>query len=258
MLYSIGATWNPKMSQYSRSLQRGLAGVKGLSFAYRLNTWGPKVGPAMLPANAFRGGYMPTPQNSVSGIRGISSPLTWVESVFGVESVTNILNDAQSDLDSATNALYPLYTTVQNILSQAQAYDSSTVSAIQAKAQAVEAEAVGLVSTYGNLQTQAQAISNALFPMKGDASVSEDQANAIKGQASALSDAADNFSSAVSQLQKDMNALASAAQSGPSVAQSLESTVSGSVSTLTYILGGGVVLYFLAPRMLTSVLRGRK
>lgn len=248
-LYSIGATWNPGMSKYNREIKRGLAGIHGLSFAYRLNTWGPKTGPSMLPANAFEGSYVPTPQ-------GLSSPLTWLEGVFGMESVANMLADCQSALDDALDPLTGAQTTVQNVLSQAQSYESVTSAAIQAKAQAVQAEAAGLVNTYQNLQTAAQAITDHLTAAKADPSTTKDTATAIKGQISAFRDQVSAFSKSVSALQDHLNDLVKSAASGPSLGQSLESAAVGSVSTLTWILGGGALVYFLAPTFLPRMVSG--
>jgi gas vesicle protein len=248
-LYSIGATWNPEMSQYNRSIKRGLAGIRGLNFAYRLNTWGPKNGPAMLPANAFRSSYVPTPQ-------GLSSPLTWIEGVFGIESPQDMLTDAQNSLDGAIAPLNGAQTVVQNILSQAQAYDSVTDSRVQAKAQAVEAEAAGLVNIYQNLQSAAQAIINQITGAKGDPNTTKATAQSIKDQIPALKSQVSDFSDAVSTLQDHMAALVKYAQAGPGLGQTLESAAVGSISTLTWILGGGALIYFLAPTFLPRLIRG--
>jgi hypothetical protein len=248
-LYSIGATWNPGMSRYNRSIKRGLAGIKGLSFAYRLNTWGPKNGPAMIPANTFAGSYVPTPQ-------GLSSPLTWIEGILGVESPANILTDASNSMSDALNPLTGTQTTVQNILSQAQQYDNVTDSTIQAKAQAVEAQAAGLVNTYQNLQTAAQAIINQITTAQADSNVTKDTATAIKNQVGPFSDQVSAFTKAVSQLQSNLNDLVKSAQSGPGVVQTLETAAVGSISTLTWIIGGGALIYFLAPTFLPKLVRG--
>ncbi len=92
-LYSIGATWNPKMSQYNRDLKRNLAD-NGLSFAYRLNTWGPKVGPPMLPAN-------------------LAGPISWVEGVFGIQSPSSILSDANDEVKADMTKLSALLSQIQ-------------------------------------------------------------------------------------------------------------------------------------------------
>ncbi len=237
------------MSQYNRSIKRGLAGIKGLNFAYRLNTWGPKTGPAMLPANAFPGSYVPT-------LQGLRSPFTWIEGVFGVEAAADMILDAENSLNSAMDPLNGAQTTVQNILSQAQKYDNVTDASIQAKAQAVEAEAAGLVSTYQNLQMTAQAIINQITAAKADPNVTKDTANAIKNQIGPFSDQVSSFMKAVSTLQGHMNDLVKGAASGPSLGQSLESAAVSSVSTLTWILGGGALVYFLAPTFLPRMVSG--
>lgn len=237
------------MSQYNRSLKRGLAGIQGLNFAYRLNTWGPKDGPAMLPANTFARGYAPAPQ-------GLASPFTWLQGVFGVESVPNMLNDGLNQLSDALDPLTGAQTTVQNILSKAQAYDSVTGAAVQSKAQAIEAEAVGLVSTYQGLQSAAQAISNQLIAAKGDPSTTKETVNAIRSQIPPLGSQIMAFQKAVSILQDHLNDLIKSAASGPGLGQTLESVAAHSVSTLTWIVGGGALVYFLAPTFVPRMIRG--
>lgn len=248
-LYSIGATWNPGMSEYNRDLKRGLAGIKGLNFSYRLNTWGPKTGPAMIPANAFPGGYVPTPQ-------GLSSPLTWFQGVLGIESPEDMLADASSNLSEALNPLTGAQTVIQNILTKAQKYDNVTDATIQAKAQAVEAEAAGLVGTYGNLQVAAQGIINQIQAQKGSPTLTKEIAQSILDQVEPFSDQVAAFSKAVKQLSSNLNDLVKSAVSGPGIGQSLESAAISSVSTLTWILGGGALVYFLAPTFLPRMISG--
>ncbi len=248
-LYSIGASWNPNMSQYNRVFQRGLAGIKGLEFAYRLNTWGPKTGPAMLPANTFSSAYVPNRS-------GLSGPFSWIEGLVGMEAPQDILTDAQNALDSAVDPLMGAQVTVQTILSKAQAYDSVAEASVQAKAQAVEAEAAGLINTYMNLQSTAQGITNQIQGAKGDPNLSKEAAQHIKDQVSPLDSQISSFSKAVSNLQSHMTDLVKYAQSGPGLGQSLESAAVKSVSTLTWILGGGALIYFLGPTFLPRMAAG--
>lgn len=237
------------MSQYNRQIKRGLAGIEGLNFAYRLNTWGPKTGPAMLPANAFPGSYVPTPQ-------GLSSPFTWFQGILGIESAADIVTDASNEMSDALGPLTGAQTTVQTILTQAQKYDSVTNAAVQAKAQAVEAQAAGLVGTYGNLQIAAQAILNQIQAAKDNPNVTKDQALLIKNQIPPFSDQVSAFTKSVSQLASNLNDLIKLANSGPGFGQSLESAAVKSVSTLTWILGGGALVYFLAPTFLPRMASG--
>lgn len=237
------------MSQYNRQIKRGLAGIEGLNFAYRLNTWGPKTGPAMIPANAFRGGYMPPAQ-------GLSSPLTWMQGVLGIESPQDMVKDAQDDLSSALDPLTGAQVTVQTILTQAQKYDNVTDATIQAKAQAVEANASGLVGTYGNLQSAAQAIINQIQAAIGNPNTTKDDAQNIKDQVPPFAANVKTFMKAVDTLQSSLNDLIKAAASGPGAVQVLENAAVSSLSTLTWILGGGALVYFLAPTFLPRMISG--
>ncbi len=245
MLYGIGATWNPAMSQYNRQLKRGLAGIQGLNFAYRLNTWGPKNGPAMLPANDFSKGYIPA---------GLASPLTWLEGVLGVEAPADILTDATSILASVNASLSSAATTILGLLNQAQGYDSVTGADVQAKAQACEAEAAGLRANLGTLQTASQNLATQISTLAG--TTDKAQAQAAKDAANTLSDQVAVFLKGVDQLSSDVAALVKYAQTGPGAIQTLENAAVNSVSTLTWLVGGGLLVYFLAPTFIPRLVGG--
>ncbi len=250
MLYSIGASYNPRMSQPDRTVSRGLAGLKGLSFAYRLNQWGPKVGPAMISANTFSRGMTPP------ALRGLASPLTWLEGVFGVESAANMVNDAASSLTSALAPLNGLQTTIQTLLGQAQGYDGSNDTTVQAKAQACESEAAGLISSYSTIQTQAQALGTAIQTANADPNVTTTTAQGLKDAVAALTPNIQALVKGVSQLQSDVAALIKYAQAGPGVVQGIESAAVNSISTLTWIIGIGGLGYLLLPSFLPRISKG--
>lgn len=289
----LRASWNPGMSEPNPAVQRalyfdpaaafhggvsiipgfdpappvpvgtprvaGLHGIRGLNFSYRLNQWGPKMAPAMLPANTSPYAY--TPNNPSGGLSGLSGPLSWVESLFGVESIADTLTDASNNVNTATDALYPTQAAIQTLLSQAQAYSGSTDATVQQKSQACQAEAAGLISAMSNLQSAAgtliTAIQNGQAP---NSSITSDAATDLKQQSAALLDQVNTFVKSIGQLKSDVLDLAKYAQSGPSTIQAIENsvgaTVKSSVSTLTWILGGGALVYFLAPSFIPRLASG--
>lgn len=249
MLYGIGATWNPEMSKYNRQLKRGLAGIRGLNFAYRLNTWGPKQGPSMLPANTFKQGYTPR-----GGLSGIASPITWLEGALGIEAPTDILADASSTLSNVNTSLATAASTITALLNQAQSYDSVTGADVQSKAQACQAQAAGLQTNLGTLQISSQNISTQISTLSG--TTDKVAAQSAKDAASALSDQVSTFLQGVAGLSTSVAALVKYAQNGPGAVQTLEDAAVSSVSTLTWILGGGALVYFLAPTFLPRMMSG--
>ncbi len=250
MLYSIGASYNPRMSRPDRSVQRGLAGIKGLSFAYRLNTWGTKNTPPMVNANTFRKGFIP-PQPT-----GLASPFTWLEGVFGVESPQDMLVDAMNNLNSILAPLDNVQTSIQTLIDQAQGYDSSTDTTVRAKAQASESEAAGLLSSYSTIQYTAQGLMNSIHALQGNSAVTKDNAQMLKDQVAALQSPVKDLVKGVSQLASDVSALAKYAQSGPGVVAGIESAAVNSISTLTWIAGIGGLAYLLLPSFLPRITRG--
>lgn len=233
------------MSRYNREIKRGLAGIRGLNFAYRLNNWGPKNGPSMLPANAFTKGYAPTPQ-------GLSGPITWVESIFGVESAANMLVDAQDTLADVNESLNSASLQIHTLLNQAQGYDSVTGADVQAKAQACQSQAVGLQSNLASMQTASQNIATEISTNPTDKTI----AQSIKDAASALQGQVSTLLKNVSHLQDDVTALIKYAQSGPGAVQTLENAAVSSISTLTWIAGGGALIYLLAPTFIPRMIGG--
>ncbi len=230
---------------------KGLHGIGGLSFAYRLNQWGPKTQVPMIPANTFRTGYAAPP-----ALSGLASPITWFEGLLGVESPANMVSDANTSMQSALTPLNGMQTTIQGLLTQAQGYDSSTDVTVQSKAQACEAEATGVLNNYSSLQSAAQGIINAIAAASQDPNVTKDTATNLQAQVSAFSSNVSTLQTAVKQLTSDVNALMKYAQSGPGVVQTLENTAVSSISTLTWILGGGALVYFLAPSFLPRLVGG--
>jgi hypothetical protein len=247
MIYGIGASWNPEMSQYNRALKRGLADVKGLSFAYRLNTWGPKNGPAMRPANTFPGGYTPA-------VRGLAGPLTWMEGILGIEAPADILTDATNILSDVNTQLTGAGTTITSLLNQAQGYDNVAAADVQSKAQACEAEAAGLQANLANLQTSSQNIATFITTLSG--TTDKNAAQAVKDAANNLSAQVSTFMKGISQLQSDVAALVKYAQSGPGAVQTLENAAVGSISTLTWVIGGSLAAYFLLPTFIPRLASG--
>lgn len=263
MLYSIGASWNPKLSRPNVAVRRalhnepgaafhptmsGLHGLRGLSFADRLNTWGPKTGPAMVPANTFARG---------STISGLSSPFTWLEGMLGIEAPIDMATDAGNTLNSAASSLTGATTQIKTLLAQAQGYDNATNPTIQAKAQACEAEAAGLNSSLATLQSSIAALGSAITAgQQNSATLTKDQAQALKDQAATLANQVAAFLKGIMQLQSDVADLGKAAQSGPGVMATLEGAAVHSISTLTWILGGGALIYFLAPTFIPRMIGG--
>lgn len=236
-LYSIGASWNPKMSQYNRSIKRGLTGIHGLSFAYRLNQWGPKVGPPMLPGN-------------------LAGPITWIEGVFGFASPADILSGAKDTLTTDLNSFSTALTQIQNYLTQIQAYDGSAKIDIQTRAQALEAQASGLAGTINNLQTTGGVLLGNVTTAQADSTTSKDAATALKTQVDGYDTQVQAAADAIKQLGKDTASLLKDAGASPGVVAAIENTVLGSVSTLTWILGGSLAAYFLLPSFLPRLAGG--
>lgn len=239
------------MSVPNWAIQRGLAGIKGLNFSYRLNTWGPKEGPPMIPANAFAKGMIAPP-----ALSGLKSFFTSVEGMMGIEAPADMVTDAQNSLNTSLTNMTGTLTTIQNLVSQAGGYSSSNDQNVLGKSNACQAEGAGLVSTYQTLQTAAQNLQTSITTAAANPSIDKPTAQGLKDAASAFSDQVSAFLSGVSQLQKDVSALQSAAQSGPGLTGALENTVASSVSTLTWIVGGGLMVYLLLPSFLPRLARG--
>ncbi len=234
----------------------GTAGIRGLSFAYRLNAWGAKNGPAMIPANDYPHAFLP----DNTGLSGLSSPLTWMQSLVGMESVPDILTDASNNLADAVENLEPIGSQIQTLLQQAQAYGNATDATIQQKSQATQSEAAGLLSAMATLQNTAATFATAIQNAKIDTATDKTTAQNLKDQTDAFASQVSDFVKSISQLQSDVLALAKYAQSGPSTIQAIEgsigATVKTSVSTLTWILGGGALVYFLAPTFIPRMVSG--
>jgi hypothetical protein len=255
-LYSIGASWNPRMSEPNRSIERGLAGIKGLNFAYRLNTWGPKEGPAMLPANTFRTGMIPPDWQRPPALSGLASPFSWFTGMLGIESASGMIADAGDNLNDAISKLSGTLTSIQTLLTQAQGYNGSSDQAVLGKAQACEAEAAGLVGTFQHLQTASADLQSQITPAAADPNLTKETAQNLKNAVASYSDQVDSYLAGIKQLTKDVADLKGTAQSGPGVTGYVENLVSGSVSKLTWIVGGGLMVYFLAPTFIPRLARG--
>lgn len=262
MLYSIGASWNPGMSRPNKKVAAilhhnpaaafgpsvsGLAGIQGLNFSYRLNQWGPKVGPAMVPANDFKSAYLP---------QGLSGPISWIEGLVGLESAPDMAQDASNTLTSVAASLSPAGTTIQTLIAQAQGYNGAQDPNVQAKAQAAQAEGSGLVSTLATLQTAYQALLTQVNLALQDPNVSKDAAQNLKTQASALEKQVSSLLDNIDEFTSHVNDLEKYAQAGPSVVQGLEGAAINSISTLTWLIGGGALVYFLAPTFVPRMIGG--
>lgn len=275
----LRASWNPGMSEPNPKVEAalhflpaeafrpitpktnaprvsGLFGLRGLSFGERLIQWGPKVGPAMLPANDFSAAYTPSGLSSSH----LASPVTWVEGIFGLESAADMLNDAATTVADINQNLNPAGTKIQTLLSQAQGYNGAQNASIQSKAQSAQAHAAGLIANLSTLQAASSDLSVQLLSAKADANTTKDIGGAFKEQADALSTQVDTFLDGVSSLDSEVKALVKYAQSGPSALESIESSigasVTSSVSTLTWLVGGGALVYFLAPTFIPRLVGG--
>jgi hypothetical protein len=199
----------------------------------------------MLPANAFARGYVPTPQ-------GLASPITWLEGVFGVESPADMLTDAQNTIYNVNLKLTDAAIKISQLLGQAQGYDSVTSADVQAKAQACMSEAAGLQSNLVTLQQHSQVITTQISTSPTD----KPTAQAIKDAAAALSAQIPDLLNNIDQLSSHVNDLEKYAQSGPGAVQQFENAAIGSISTLTWLVGGGALVYLLAPTLLPRLVRG--
>lgn len=238
------------MSQPNFSLKRQLSGtstIRGLNFAYRLNQWGPKVGPSLIAANDYP-----------KGLTGVSGPITYIESLFGIESAQDTLNDAQERLDSSSQILNILATPIGTAQAQAQAYNSSSDQATLAKSQALQAHIAGLSATLENLKTAWQNIQTTVTALNGGPALDKTSAQTLKDQAGQLLDSAQALKDQVDALPKAVSDITSTASSGPGVTGYIENLVSSNVSKLTWILGGAAAVYFLAPTFIPRMARGLK
>lgn len=239
MIYSIGASYNPDMSRYSRNLKRNLADI---SFAYKLNTWGPTPGPSMIPANNFSS--------------GLAGPFTWIEGLLGLASPQDIAKNAQDILDEAVSPLSSLQAKIQNIRGQASTYQNVTNAGVQAKAQAVVAQATGLVNTYQNIQNASDQLTFTLLGVLSDPALTKSQAQELVTQAEGLAGQVSSLERNTDSLEKNFKDLVHYANSGPGLGESLESAAVASISTLTWIVGGGLLVYFLAPSFIPRLIKG--
>jgi len=263
MLYSIGASGSTGMSEpgqaVAKALHRdpaaafnpmgtGLYTVKGPSFQDRLIAWGPAVGPAMKPANDFSKAYIPN--------TGLAGPLTWLEGKLGIESAADMVQDASDILSGISDDVSPLSSELQNDIAQINGYSSAQDASIQAKAQACQAEAAGLLATLSNVQSAYGALSTQVSLAAQDPSVNKDSAQALKTRASNLETQVQALLKNVDQLESHINDLEKAAQSGPSISQALENTAAKSINTLTWLVGGGALVYLLAPTFVPRMIGG--
>lgn len=227
--------------------QPGLHGIKGLNFSYRLNQWGPKTGPTAMPANAFPNAYVP---------QGLSGPLTWLESLVGLESAEDMVKDASDSLEETASEISPLSSRIQTLLVQAQNYEHATDASVQAKSQAAQAQGAGLTAALSNFQSSYATLLTQVSLAANDASISKDAAKALKDKAALLEKQVSDLSDSVDDFDSNVQDLIKYAQSGPSVTQSLENTAAKSVNTLTWLVGGGALVYFLAPTFIPRMASG--
>lgn len=272
MLYKSGleASWNPGMSEPSAAVMKalrveparafgsggglynvkGLSGIDGLSFAYRLQQWGPRVGPSMLPADSFGAAYVPS---------GLGSPVSWMLEKLGLTSTGDLLKDALTVLNGASDTLAPLSTKIVTFLTQARSYASSTDAGIQAKSQAAQNKGAGLTASLSTLQSSLSHLITTVKNAQYDASTSKDVAQDLKENADAFADQVSDFAGAVDSFESDVKNLQKTAASGPSSIQNaLIGSVTHSVSTLTWIAGGAAAVYFLAPSLIPRLIGGIK
>lgn len=273
-LYSIGASWNPGMSEPNRTVERalrheparafhpptdvagqyvktpGLAGISGLSFSYRLQQWGPRTGPTMLPANAYPSAYIP------SGLGNVDGPFTWFMDKLGISSPDDILKETQAILSDTSETLSPASTKIQTLIGRARAFDHSTDTSVQAKAQACMSQGAGLVSALTTLQGQLSSIKTQVANATYDKNTSKDTALDWKETAEHFSDQVDSFTDTVDALESSVKALEKYAQVGASGLDAVTGQISKSISTLTWIAGVGGAVYLLAPSFIPRLIRG--
>lgn len=237
MLYSIGASYNTQMSQPNNSIRRSLAGVDGLSFQYRLNQWGPKVGPPMIPAN----------------IAGFTD---WIVDLVAGKSPAETLKSASDTLKTDLAKLPGSIHQLTNLLTQLNPYNGSPKLNIKNRAQALAAQATGLAGVVQNWQTTGEMLAGEIYTAQSAPSVSDGTAkNLFEQTASAHSQMATLFDS-IQKLGSDVVDLLKDAGASSSVVESVQNTISSSVSTLTWIVGGSLMAYLLLPTFLPRVAGG--
>lgn len=225
------------MSEPNREIRRGLADIQGLSFAYRLNQWGPKVGPPMIPAN-------------------LASPLTWVQGLLGLESTADLLESASKIVSDNLNKLPATLTLLQSYLSQIQAYDKNKNPALTQRAQALQSQTTGLAGATNNWTTMGTQLAGKIYSAKTDSSTTKEEAADIKAQAQSFSDQIDDMNDQIKELGKDVAKFLDDAGASPSVVQAIQNSVLGSVNTITWIVGGSLAAYFLLPTFLPRLVGG--
>jgi len=207
----------------------------------------------MLPANTFPAGSIPP---SWQRAPSLSSAFTWVEGVFGIESPQDMATDAQNTLQDAITTMQGSLTAIQTLVNQAQAYNASSDQAVLGKAQASLAEGAGLVANFQTLQTASDGLQAQIISAIQDPNLTKDTAQALKNAASTFASQVDTYLAGIKQFSKDVSALSGAAQSGPGVTGFVENLVSSSTSKLTWIVGGGLMIYLLAPTFIPRLAHG--
>lgn len=247
-LYTMGASWNPDMSQYNRQIKRQLSGVGGLSFSYRLNRFGPKVGPPMIPANLAL--------DLTSPLSVFSAPITAVESFFGMQNPQTILQAAYDEVNNDVKALPATLSKLQSYLTQLQAYDSNSSSTIVNQVQALEQQVTGLVNVAEGWQTLGGTVLGKISTAQSDPTTTKDQANDLKYQADAFHDQINTMNNQISDAASAIVSFLKSVGASPSAIQAVENTLISSVGTLTWIIGGSLVAYFLLPTFLPRLAGG--
>lgn len=207
-------------------------------------------------------GALPTPRLSRPnyGLRrdlaGLSGPVDALEDLFGLRSVSDILTVSASDMQSITAKLADAQIKTQIASDTAKSYVSSSNSVVAQKAGACVAQANGITLAYSTLKNQATTLINTLSNMSANSSTTKDQAYAFQPQIDSFESQVDYFIKTVSALTDNVSDLVKYATKGPSSLESLENTAGKSISVLTWIAGGSLAVYFLAPTFIPRLIKG--
>ncbi len=190
--------------------------------------------------------------------RGLASPLTWIEGVFGVESPLNMVSDASNTVASVLNSLTGAGSAIAAYKAQAQGFDGNSDATVRGKASSVEGEADGLSQQIPIFQSTASDLQNQINIANTTPGLTQAQAGQVVSQANTLQSQVSTFMGQVSQLKSDANSITKLAVSGPGLVATLENTALNSVSTLTWIIGGSLAAYFLLPTFLPRMVGGMR
>lgn len=197
-----------------------------------------------------------------------------------LDAIKNQIQNAQYDLENKFGQFLSSGKVINDLKTRADAQRNSKDSDVRSRATALSAKASALLNNFSSIQSDGQDVLSRLSDMKttiqtdpvlnAPASIQtatrvatllakkrQDISNLVSDSASVAARIGDHLKQ-TDQLSKDVNDLENAAQGKGfgSFVKGVESGVGGNiVKPLSYIIGAGVVLYFLGPALLGKSVR---